>query len=141
MINKLWIHETKHFKRQYYLIGQKFGGQNFRRTNIFGGQNFRHWLEISAVLSAECFFPLKPNSCFYNVLSYSEQDARANIIQQTKYFVGQNFRRTKFFGGQKFRREAKFSAILSAEFLSDKVPLFCFFYKKNLGLWLGSKVS
>ena len=38
-----------------YLIGQNFGGQNFRRTKFFGGQNFRHHLEISAVLSAENF--------------------------------------------------------------------------------------
>ena len=38
-----------------YLIGQKFGGHNFRRTKIFGGQNFRHQIEISAVLSAELF--------------------------------------------------------------------------------------
>ena len=36
-----------------YLIGQYFGGQNFRWTKFFGGQNFRHQFEISAVLSAE----------------------------------------------------------------------------------------
>ena len=33
-----------------------------------------------------------------------------------KNFGGQNFWRTKFFGGQNFRRQAKFSAILSADF-------------------------
>ena len=38
-----------------YLIGQNFGGQNFRRTKFFGGQNFRHQLIISAVLSDENF--------------------------------------------------------------------------------------
>ena len=40
---------------------------------------------------------------------------------------GQNLWRTKFFGGQNFRRQAKFSAILSAEFLSDKVYRFFLF--------------
>ena len=33
----------------------------------------------------------------------------------------QNFRRTYIFGGHNFRHQAKFSAIMSAEFLSDKV--------------------
>ena len=39
-----------------------------------------------------------------------------------------NFRRTKFsapirnFGGQNIRQQAKFSALFSAEILSDKVP-------------------
>ena len=51
----LFPHEWK------YLIGQKFGGQNFRRTKFFGGQNFRHQLEISALLSAENICP--PNFC------------------------------------------------------------------------------
>ena len=38
-----------------YLIRQKFGGHNFRRTKIFGGQNFRHQIKISAIMSAEFF--------------------------------------------------------------------------------------
>ena len=42
-------------------------------------------------------------------------------FQWTKYFGGQNFRRTKLFGGQNFRQQVRFSAVLSAEILSDKV--------------------
>ena len=42
-------------------------------------------------------------------------------FQWTKYFGGQNFRRTKIFGGQNFRQQVRFSAVLSAENLSDKV--------------------
>ena len=42
-------------------------------------------------------------------------------FQWTKYFGGQNFRRTKIFGGQNFRQQVRFSAVLSAEILSDKV--------------------
>ena len=39
-----------------YIIGQNFGGQNFRRTKIVGGQNFRQQVRFSAVLSAEILF-------------------------------------------------------------------------------------
>ena len=42
-------------------------------------------------------------------------------LQPTKYFGGHNFRRKKVFGGQNFPQQAKFSALLSAEILSDKV--------------------
>ena len=45
-------------------------------------------------------------------------------IRRTKILGGQNFRRTKKFGGQNFRHQAEFSALLSAEFLSDKVCQF-----------------
>ena len=38
-----------------------------------------------------------------------------------KIFGGQNFRRTKLSGGQNFRNQVRFSAVLSAEILSDKV--------------------
>ena len=43
------------------------------------------------------------------------------IFQLTKYFGGQNFQWTKFFGGRNFRQKARFSALMSAEILSDKV--------------------
>ena len=47
--------QHKIFFPTVYLIGQNFGGQNFRRTKFFGGQYFRHQVEISAVLSDEIF--------------------------------------------------------------------------------------
>ena len=48
-------------------------------------------------------------------------------FQPTKYFGGHNFRRKKVFGGQNFPQQAKFSALLSAEILSDKVIIILMF--------------
>ena len=36
-----------------YLIGQNFGGHNFRRTKLSDGQNFRQQFRFSAVFFAE----------------------------------------------------------------------------------------
>ena len=44
--------------KRHYLIGQNFGGQNFRWTKFFGGQYFRHEAWFSALLSAEIICPL-----------------------------------------------------------------------------------
>ena len=41
-----WIYGLALF---IYLIGQNFGGQNFRRTKFFDGQNFRYQVRFSAV--------------------------------------------------------------------------------------------
>ena len=50
LVNIMWKEWRAIMK---YLIGQNFGGQNFRWTQFFGRQNFPHNLEISAVVSAE----------------------------------------------------------------------------------------
>ena len=62
-------------------------------------------------------------SCAY-ATSYAPQSRSAHKLQ-TIYLIGQKFggqkiRRTKIFGGQNFRHLAKFSALLSAEFVSKK---------------------
>ena len=59
-----------------YVIGQKFVGQNFRRTKYFGGQNFRHQAKISTLLS---------DFCLTFVSKY-----------WTKFSTDKMFRRTKF---------------------------------------------
>ena len=40
-------------------------------------------------------------------------------------FSGQNISANKIFGGQNFRQQIRFSAVLFAEILSDKVIQFC----------------
>ena len=44
-----------------------------------------------------------------------------DITLSDKIWVDKIFRRKKFFGGQNFRQQARLSALLSTEILSDKV--------------------
>ena len=92
--------------QKVYLIGQNFGGQNFRRTKFFGGQNFRHQVEISAVLSAEIFssvsyFPIQ----FTRKMSFN---MRFILIWHVLDFSGQNISADKIFSGQKFSADKIF---------------------------------
>ena len=50
-----WKQRSCAFLNDCYLLGQNFGGQNFRWTKFFGGLNFRHQVQISAVLSDGIF--------------------------------------------------------------------------------------
>ena len=99
---ELFARTTSHVAKTKYLIGQKFGGHNFRRTKIFGGQNFRHQIEISAVLSAE-FFSQNKRLLTRNLslqrdftMCYNFSDVFQKHFRRTKISADKNFRRTKF---------------------------------------------
>ena len=85
------------------IMDKNSADKNIRRTKFSADKNFRR-TKFSA-----------PNQ---NFGSFVRRMSSRNI------FGGQNFRRTKLFGGQNFRHQAKFSAVLSAEFLSNKVVIF-----------------
>ena len=55
-----------------YLIGQKFVGQNFRRTKHFDGQNFRHQDKISTILSDE----------FLSLLCLRNTRPKSNLLRE-----------------------------------------------------------
>ena len=74
-------------------------------------------------MSQHCFLWLV-HSWSLSGCSFSHSPRGINLIgqfQQTKFSADKIFRQTKSFGGQNFRQQARFSALLSAEILSDKV--------------------
>ena len=104
-----------------YLIGQNFGGQNFRRTKFFGGQNFRHQVEISAVLSDEIF-----SSVSYFSIQFTRKicfKMKFVLIWHVLYFSGQNISADKIFGGQNFSADKIFGS--KSDFRQFCPPKFC----------------
>ena len=90
---------------------------NFRRTELSADKLFF----VRRSFSSVSYFPLQFTRKY--ILTWHIH-LTCFIFQRTKYFGGKNFRRTKIFGGQNFRQQGRFSAVLSAEILSDKVPSF-----------------
>ena len=97
-------------------VDKKFGGQKFSADKIFGTfQIFRHFCPPNLFQKSLCKIFYLAWFSFFQYF-FSEQKTC-----WSKEFGGQKFRRIKVFDGQKFRHLLKISAILSAEFLSNKV--------------------
>ena len=93
-----------------------FGGQKYSADKIFGTKlKFRQFCPPN-------YFP-KTTARLHVIFLYNVilQCVTIFLMFSRNIFGGQNFRRTKIFGGQNFRHQVKFSALLSAEFLSNKV--------------------
>ena len=117
------------------LSGSRICGRHYSKVNGFGGHKSPLILKF---ISGRQFI-LKNNGGHQFFMKKSggrqkKQHFSADKIFGTnsrfrqfcppKMFLG-GFRRTKFFAGQNFRRQAKFLAILSAEFFSGFVMTFC----------------
>ena len=99
-----------------YLIGQYFVRQNFGGQN-FGGENFRHQVSRNFGNFHLCLIShTKIFKTYEFCMNFTHFE-----FQPTKYFGEQNFPRTKIFGSQNFWQQIRFSAVLSAEILPDKI--------------------
>ena len=102
-----------------YLIGQNFGEQDFRRTKFSApSRNFGSFVQLIFFIGFLFTHTIHKQNMFKHEICINSTCSR---FQLTKYFGRQNIRRTKLFGGQNFRQQVRFSAVLSAEILSDKV--------------------
>ena len=89
-------YRTKFWRTKFSAPSRNFG--SFARRNFFIGFLFPHTIHKKI--------------CF---------NMRFLLILHVLDFSGQNISADKTFGGQNFRQQVRFSAVLSAEILSDKV--------------------
>ena len=130
-MNDNWWAISRFTTKSDYLIGQNFGGQNCRKSDmlpkILSGENFC----LPKIFSAEIFCPLKSKTCQINTNLMLKHiflvNCMVEIRNRWKNFVGQNCRNfdlvTKILSAENFCPPKILSAVILSDYFIASLSL------------------